>query len=143
MTPATEVPWAQPFSLSGEKTSSRFPALEFPSTFSPLSMSARSRFFPEAGPHHRPEELLLFEADAPNHWEPVAEGDLDTKVAALLEHRSQWRSTMGIEPGGPDEAAQLAAFRGEVRRRAEAGAASRPGAGAGELAEAFTRIDRT
>ena len=100
-------------------------------------------FFPEAGPHHRPEELLLFEADAPNHWEPVAEGDLDTKVAALLEHRSQWRSTMGIEPGGPDEAAQLAAFRAEVRRRAEAGAASRPGAGAGELAEAFARIDRT
>ena len=38
------------------------------------------------------------------------------KVAALLEHRSQWRSTMGIDPDGPDPASQRAAFGDRIRR---------------------------
>jgi LmbE family N-acetylglucosaminyl deacetylase len=46
--------------------------------------------------HHRPEELLLFEADEPDHVEDVC-GFADTKVDALLAHRSQWRSTHGID----------------------------------------------
>lgn len=55
-------------------------------------------FFPGiGGPHHRPDRLLLFEADEPNHVEPAA-GWIDVKVDALLCHRSQWRSTMDIDP---------------------------------------------
>lgn len=100
-------------------------------------------FFPEAGEHHRPETLLLFEADVPDHWEPVAGPDLDTKVAALLEHRSQWHSTMDIVPGAPDEDDRIRAFHAHVRRRAETGAASCPDAGAGALAEAFASIHDT
>lgn len=65
---------------------------------------------------HRPEVLLLFEADEANHTEPAA-GTLDRKVAALLEHRSQWLSTMGIAPG--DETDGIEAFGSRVR--AEAG----------------------
>ena len=36
-------------------------------------------------------------------------------VAALLCHRSQWRSTMGIEEDGPDTDAQRAAFEARIR----------------------------
>jgi LmbE family N-acetylglucosaminyl deacetylase len=54
-------------------------------------------FFPEqALPHHRPEALLLFEADEPDHVEEVA-GFADAKLAALHAHRSQLLSTMGID----------------------------------------------
>ncbi len=45
-------------------------------------------------PAHRPEALLLWEADEPNHVENV-EGFADTKVRALLAHRSQHQTTMG------------------------------------------------
>jgi LmbE family N-acetylglucosaminyl deacetylase len=57
---------------------------------------------------HRPSALLLFEADEPDHAEDVT-GYADTKLAALLEHRSQFRSTMHIEPD--DDGSQLTAFR--------------------------------
>ena len=64
---------------------------------------------------HRPTALLLWEADEPDHVEDVA-GHLETKLAALLAHRSQYRSTMGIDdPDAPD---QVAAFRRRVVRRA-------------------------
>jgi LmbE family N-acetylglucosaminyl deacetylase len=54
-------------------------------------------FFPEqALPHHRPEALLLFEADEPDHVEDVA-GFADAKLAALHSHTSQLLSTMGID----------------------------------------------
>ncbi|HEX3979842.1 MAG TPA: PIG-L deacetylase family protein [Acidimicrobiales bacterium] len=55
-------------------------------------------FFPEIelGPH-RPEALLLFEADLPNHVEDVS-GFESQKIEALLCHRSQFESTMGIRP---------------------------------------------
>ena len=65
-------------------------------------------------PHHRPSALLLFEADEPNHVEDVA-GHADTKLAALLEHRSQLRSTMFIDEH--DDGTQLAAFRQRVLDR--------------------------
>ena len=54
-------------------------------------------FFPEqALPHHRPDALLLFEADEPDHVEDVT-GFADAKLAALHAHTSQLLSTMGID----------------------------------------------
>ena len=59
-------------------------------------------FFPEPGlAPHRPTALLLWEADEPDHVEDVGD-HLETKVAALLAHRSQFRSTMGIADDAPD-----------------------------------------
>jgi LmbE family N-acetylglucosaminyl deacetylase len=56
-------------------------------------------FFREHGiAHHRPDALLLFEADEANHVEDVT-GFADAKVAALLEHRSQFETTMRIGDG--------------------------------------------
>ena len=82
-------------------------------------------FFPEqALPHHRPDELLLFEADEPDHVEDV-EGWVDAKLAALHAHASQLLSTMGIDTAAdPAEVArQRQAFDDRVRARlAERGA---------------------
>jgi LmbE family N-acetylglucosaminyl deacetylase len=51
-------------------------------------------FFPEQHlPHWRPDALLLFEADEPDHAEDVT-GWSEAKVAALLAHESQFESTM-------------------------------------------------
>jgi LmbE family N-acetylglucosaminyl deacetylase len=91
-------------------------------------------FFPDAGPPHRPHELWLFEADEPDHVVDVT-ATLPTKVAALLEHRSQWRSTMGISATGAAAIdAQTAAFARQVHDEA-ARAAGDTG-----LGEAFHRI---
>ena len=55
-------------------------------------------FFPDLpDAPHRPQALLLFEADQPNHVENIS-GWADTKVRALLAHRSQMESTFGISP---------------------------------------------
>jgi LmbE family N-acetylglucosaminyl deacetylase len=90
-------------------------------------------FFPGVGgAHHRPSALLLFEADAPNHLELVS-GTIPHKIAALLEHRSQWRSTHGIEVGTPAEQDGIAAF--EARIEADARVDAPPGTD--ELVEAF------
>jgi LmbE family N-acetylglucosaminyl deacetylase len=59
---------------------------------------------------HRPSALLLWEADEPNHVEDVT-GFVETKIAALLAHQSQLRSTMGIDG---DEAGELEAFTARV-----------------------------
>src|SRR4029453_4969995 len=75
-------------------------------------------FFPEqAIPHHRPSALLLFEADEPDHVEPVSEADVERKLAALEAHRSQLRSTMFVDPTSPDYERQLEAFRTRGRDR--------------------------
>jgi LmbE family N-acetylglucosaminyl deacetylase len=60
-------------------------------------VSARDHhFFPELGLEpHRPGALLLFEADLPNHIERAGGFEM-RKVEALLRHRSQLESTMGI-----------------------------------------------
>jgi LmbE family N-acetylglucosaminyl deacetylase len=69
-------------------------------------------FFPEQGvAHHRPDALLLWEADAPDHAEEVAD-HVEVKLAALEAHESQLESTMHAV-----DAAQLEAFRERVRRR--------------------------
>jgi LmbE family N-acetylglucosaminyl deacetylase len=94
-------------------------------------------FFPEHGvAHHRPAALLLFEADEPDHVERVGDGDLARKLAALEAHRSQLRSTMSVDVGAPDAAAQLDAFHQRVRARLV-----EHGALAGvELGEAFKLV---
>lgn len=70
-------------------------------------------FFPETGSAHRPSALLLWEADEPNHVEEAGVG-FEAKLAALLAHRSQYRSTFGIE----EEKGGLRGFD-TVRRRLE------------------------
>jgi LmbE family N-acetylglucosaminyl deacetylase len=71
-------------------------------------------FFPGVGGrHHRPDALLLFEADEPNHREPI-DDTVDRKVEALLCHRSQWRSTMDVDPDAADVGAALTLFHDRV-----------------------------
>ena len=94
-------------------------------------------FFPEQGlTPHRPETLLLFEAEVVDHFETVA-ATLDAKVEALLAHRSQWRSTMGIDLESPDAPAQRAAFVDRIRSVAGSFGADARGA----AVEGFKRID--
>ena len=53
-------------------------------------------FFQEHGlAPHRPDALLLFEADEPDHAENV-QGWHRAKVDALLEHKSQFETTHKI-----------------------------------------------
>lgn len=89
-------------------------------------------FHPEHGlPHHRPDLLLLFEADEPNWIVDVADG-VEAKLWALEAHESQFESTMGAI-----DAAGLEAFRQRIRARlADLGAPHGFSA-----AEVFARID--
>jgi LmbE family N-acetylglucosaminyl deacetylase len=43
--------------------------------------------------HHRPQHLLLWEADEPDHGEDIG-SFIDQKISALLAHESQFESTM-------------------------------------------------
>jgi LmbE family N-acetylglucosaminyl deacetylase len=88
-------------------------------------------FFPEQElTHHRPECLLLWEADEPDHAEDVSTV-IDVKLAALEAHRSQFESTMKAS----DEA-ELASFRDRIRRRL----ADNGGLAGFAAAELFKRI---
>jgi LmbE family N-acetylglucosaminyl deacetylase len=71
-------------------------------------------FFPGLATPHRPERLLLFEAQVVDHVEAVDEVDVAAKVEALLCHHSQWHSTMAIDESTPEWPAQLAAFRRRI-----------------------------
>jgi LmbE family N-acetylglucosaminyl deacetylase len=88
-------------------------------------------FFKEHGvAHHRPDTLLLWEADEPDHLEDITDA-VDAKLRALEAHESQFESTMKARD---DE--QMAAFRTRMRSRlAEHGARASVGA-----AEIFKRI---
>lgn len=69
-------------------------------------------FFADQGlGHHRPDALLLFEADQPDHHEDVT-GFTGAKLAALECHQSQFRTTMYIEPD--DDGTQRQAFRDRI-----------------------------
>jgi LmbE family N-acetylglucosaminyl deacetylase len=82
--------------------------------------------------HHRPDALLLWEADEVNHVEDVTD-TVGAKLAALEEHVSQFESTMKAV----DET-QMAAFRDRISARlAELGAPHGFGA-----AEVFHLMDR-
>jgi len=73
-------------------------------------------FFPEqAEAPHRPSHLLLWEADEPDHLEDISAG-LEAKLTALLEHHSQYRSTMDIDDSASTEQADR--FRDKIRERA-------------------------
>jgi LmbE family N-acetylglucosaminyl deacetylase len=76
-------------------------------------VAARDPFFfrDQGVPHHRPDALLLFEADEPDHVEDVT-GFEAMKIAALLEHRSQYVTTMYISDDDAGE--QLQAFRDRI-----------------------------
>jgi LmbE family N-acetylglucosaminyl deacetylase len=95
-------------------------------------------FFPDlALAHHRPSALLLFEADEPNHVETAGTDAIEAKIAALLAHRSQLRSTMDIEdPAAPDD---VTAFRHRVIERASMHGAL-AGVDAGEAFHAITEL---
>ena len=76
-------------------------------------------FFPEqALPHHRPEALLLFEADEPDHVEDVT-GFADAKLAALHAH---------TEPAPLDDAHRRGASVDEADRQRQAFDEPDPGA---------------
>ena len=72
----------------------------------------------------------------PDHAEDVT-GWAGVKLAALLEHRSQHRSTMHIDPD--DDGTQLAAFRKRVLDRLAEGGA-RAGVEHAELFKAITEL---
>ncbi len=60
-----------------------------------------------APPAHRPNAILLWSADAPDHAEPVSDPDAATKLAALLCHSSQGVTTMGDPSRGSTEHEQF------------------------------------
>lgn len=88
-------------------------------------------FFPEHGvAHHRPTDLLLWEADQVHHVEDVAAW-VAPKLDALAAHESQFESTMHAA-----DSAELDAFRQRIATRlADLGAPYDFGA-----AEVFARI---
>jgi LmbE family N-acetylglucosaminyl deacetylase len=72
-------------------------------------------FFPDLElPPPRPPALLLWEADEADHVEDVA-GFADAKIAALLAHESQVRSTHHIDDASAED--QVRAFSTRVRTR--------------------------
>lgn len=95
-------------------------------------------FFPEHGvPSHRPDALLLWEADEPDHVEDVTD-HVDAKLAALRAHTSQFRSTMGVDPDDPRADAQWQVFADRIDARlAEWGAL-----GGCPKGEGFKLLDR-
>jgi LmbE family N-acetylglucosaminyl deacetylase len=90
-------------------------------------------FFPEQGlAAHRPDAVLLWSADEPDHFEDISD-DFDTKVSALLCHSSQGTTTMG---GAEQAEDKKEAFIDRLRRWA-----ADQGRTAGlEAAESFKRI---
>lgn len=96
-------------------------------------------FFPEHDVgHHRPGALLLFEADDATHAEVARPHDLEAKIAALEEHRSQYETTMAIE--ADDDGRAREEFRRQIRLRA-ATAGRQVGRGGAELF-AYLATDR-
>ncbi len=89
------------------------------------------KFFPDLRIHHRPDRLLLWEADQPDHVEDVS-GFASVKYRALVAHTSQLESTMA---SGDDP--DLIRFRQRVEAKL-----SEAGSGLGlEQAEVFKLID--
>lgn len=84
-------------------------------------------FFKEHGiAHHRPDALLLWEADEPDHVEDVSK-HVETKLHALLAHESQFESTMKAV-----DDAELDRFRSRITERL-AGLGSAHGMGPAEV----------
>ncbi len=97
-------------------------------------VAARDPHFYKEHPvrHHRPDALLLWEADEPDHVEDVS-GSVDAKLHALEAHASQFESTMKAV-----DDLELEEFRARIRTRL-----SELGAPHGMAsAEVFKLIDR-
>lgn len=91
-------------------------------------------FFPQQGlGPHRPQAMLLWSADEPDHWEPLGDEDIAAKLAALLAHESQGTSTMG---GAHDDDEQRSEFEAKIR----AWAAEHGSAAGLPAAERFKRL---
>ncbi|HEV7720809.1 MAG TPA: PIG-L deacetylase family protein [Iamia sp.] len=74
-------------------------------------------FFKDHGvAHHRPDALLLFEADEAGHAEIAAARHVEAKIAALEAHRSQLESTMFVS--ADDAGAEIDRFRRRIRDEA-------------------------
>jgi len=72
-------------------------------------------FFPDHGLEpHRPTALLLFEAEEPDYAEDV-KGWSSIKSAALLEHRTQFATTHGIQD--PNDSRQIGEFESRVEQQ--------------------------
>ena len=84
---------------------------------------------------HRPEALLLFEADEPDHVEDIST-TLDTKVDALCAHSSQFVTTHGIDP---DDDHSRRRFADRVHDHARA-VGARTGVEAGEVFRLMTSL---
>ena len=80
--------------------------------------------------------MLLFECEAPDHFERVGEAQIEAKVGALLAHESQFESTHRIS--AQDDGAEMAAFRARVVEKCR-DAGRRAGLPYGE---AFKRVER-
>ncbi len=108
-------------------------------TLDALVAARDPHFLPELGlAPHRPDALLLWEADLVNHVEPCPVDAAATKVAALLCHRSQLESTMGLSDDEGDEASGAATFAERIAwQLAQHGAVAGLDAG-----EAFHLIDQ-
>lgn len=95
-------------------------------------------FFPEHDVEpHRPDALLLWEADEPDHVEDIGTG-IEGKLAGLRAHASQFRTTMGVDLDDPGAEVQWQAFTDRVRERAATWGAL----GGFRYGEGFKLIDR-
>lgn len=106
-------PWT-PYELHPDHRATGFAVVEG-------AVAARDHlFYPDQGlAPHRPEWLMLWKAAEPDHWEDIS-ATFETKVAALLCHESQHRTTMG---GAGDGDVERTAFVERLRREAAAGGA--------------------
>lgn len=81
---------------------------------------------------HRPDTVLLWSADEPNHWEDIG-STFDTKIDALLCHSTQTETTMGAAHSS-DEA------RAEFERRLRDWATTQGEPVGLTLSESFRRL---
>jgi LmbE family N-acetylglucosaminyl deacetylase len=89
--------------------------------------------FPEQGlAHHRPQAMLLWSSDEPDHWEDIGAG-IEAKIAALLCHVSQGTTTMGGAHQADDK-------RAEFVRRIHEWAADKGAPRGLAVAESFKRL---
>lgn len=83
-------------------------------TLDALVAARDHHFFGDLGLEpHRPDALLLWEADSPNHVESAA-GFVTTKVHALLCHHSQLVTTMGLDGDAPSATDGRRAFADRI-----------------------------
>ena len=84
--------------------------------------------------HHRPHKILLFEPEVTDHLETIQEF-MNTKIEALLKHKSQYITTMDItDPENPIQIMRFKNWIGELAHSA--------GNPIGKPAECFKLIEK-